>query len=66
MKIIGRTGVVDSVALRCHVVHENAAVDRVDQAVIAKLAVGQIDTGVCKAHINQHSAQQAVDSRVYA
>ena len=64
LKIIGRTGVVDSVALRCHVVHENAAVDRVDQAVIAKLAVGQVDAGIGEAHTHKNSTQRAIDCRV--
>ena len=64
MKIIGRTGVVDSVALRCYVVDEHAAVDRVDQTVIAKLAVGQVDAGIGEAHTHKNSTQRAVDCRV--
>lgn len=64
MKRIGRTGVVDSVALRGHVVHEHAAVHRVDQAVIAKLAVSQVDTGIDETHTHKNSTQQAVDCRV--
>ena len=64
LKRIGRTGVVDSITLRCHVVHEHAAVHRVEQAVIAKLAVGQVDTGIGEAHTHKNSTQGAIDCRV--
>ena len=64
LKRISRTGVVDSVTLRGHVVHEYAAVHRVDQAVIAKLAVSQVDTRVGEAHTHKNSTQRAIDCRV--
>ena len=64
LKRISRTGVVDSVTLRGHVVHEYAAVHWVDQAVIAKLAVGQVDTRVGEAHTHKNSTQRAIDCRV--
>ena len=64
MKRIGRTGVVDSVTQRRYVVHEHAAVHRVEQAVIAKLAVSQVDTRVGEAHTHKNSTQRAIDCRV--